>query len=151
MGKDVEFQLPQPLEIDLGFPDTITVDMGLDDINVQLSGSFNMDMGLDDVNVDLGLDNINAKVDMGLDNINVCMSMSLKELPSMKMHFPMNYEFGLELFGLKVFNFGINGKSMIITEDNPTRLFYRPAPKNAAGVAVQKSEEGFKISIGENQ
>ncbi len=164
MGKDVDVGIPQPFEVDLdifsSLPINISmgsqvdlkseIDMGLDNVKVEA------DVGLDDVNIDanvglngsldLGLDDVN--VDLGLDNINACLSFAVKELPSMRVHFPTDYEFGLKLFGLSVFNFHICGKSMIVTEDNPRKIFYTPARRDARGDAGGDSAEGsFKVTL----
>jgi len=181
MSADINFPNPwtfniNPLDTDLGLD--VDADLGLDDINInanmgldnikaELDSNMTVDMGLDDININMGLNNIkaeldsnmtvdmgldNMKMDIGLDNINACFSFAIKELPSMRMHFPMNYEFGLELLGMKVFNFCISGKSMVVTEDNPTRMFYEPRqqsthtsrnPGNFAGGG------NLKVSLGE--
>lgn len=156
MGKDVDVGIPQPFEVDFDIFSSLPIninmgsqvdlkseiDMGLDNVKVEA------DLGLDDVNVDLsgsmdlGLDDIN--IDLGLDNINACLSFAIKELPSMRVHFPTDYEFGLKLFGLSVFNFHICGKSMIVTEDNPRKMFYTPGRRDPRGDA---GEGSFKVTL----
>ena len=110
---------------DLGL-DNIVADLGLDNVNVAVGGT-----GTPLV-VDLGLDNI--KVDLGLDNINACLSLAIKEIPSVRVHLPAKSEFGFSLFGVSVFNFTFKGDTMLITEDNPPRMFLHPeetAPPSA--------------------
>ena len=103
-------------------------------------------MGLDDVNVDMGLDDVN--VDMGLDNINMCMSFAVTEFPSMRVHFPVDLDFGLKILGLPIINFGICGKAMVLTEDNPKKVFY--TPKKSSGKRSKKeASDSIKVSIGE--
>jgi len=172
MGKDVDVGLPQPLEIDMGLDNInmsssmfmnmspISIDMGLDNVNMDMNMdtniSFNgsVDMGLDNVNVDMGLDNVN--VDMGLDNVNMCMSFAIKELPSMKMHFPLNMDFGIKVLGIPLLNFGICGKAMVVTEDNPKKIFYTPRRGNHQGVPrpqgslpAAETDSGIRVTLSE--
>jgi len=162
MGKDVEVGIPQPFE----------VDFDLDDVSVNTLSSINsnnsialtgdsdapitlgpitvdpltVDLGLDDVNVNMGLDDVN--VDMGLDNINMCMSFAVTELPSIRMHFPVDLDFGLKILGLPIINFGIFGKAMVITEDNPKKVFYTPR-KNTGEHSKKEASDTIKVSIDE--
>lgn len=161
MGKDLDIGIPQPFELDVDADvstnnsialSPISIDMGLDNVNVEMDSNLNingsMDMGLDNVNVNMGLDNIN--VDMGLDNVNMCMSFAIKELPSMKMHFPINLDFGIKVLGIPLLNFGICGKAMVVTEDNPKKVFY--TPKHASFKASKASipaKDSIKVSIAE--
>ncbi len=106
----------------------LTIDAGLDDVNVGLTG--NRDQP---VTIDLGLDHIKIaveplKVDMGLDDINVCLGLALTQIPRVRIHVPTRYEFGLNLFSVPIFNFMIGGETMLVTEDNPPRLFSRASP-----------------------
>jgi hypothetical protein len=136
----------QPITIDAGLEDIgigitgnafkpVAIDLGLDDVNVHLD-DLNLALTLkgdpkNPIAVDLGLDNV--KIDLGLDNINVCLSLGLTEIPRIRLHLPTKYEFGFSLFGLKIFNFIFAGETMLVTEDNPPRLFQRPvAPHTSA-------------------
>lgn len=173
----VDSDLNNPLSFDFGLGD-IDIDMGLDNINVCIGGKTDdngnpmpavFDFGIGgtdkpidlDLDLDMGLDNIGIggtdkpiKIDMGLDNVNLCFSFAIKELPSMKFHFPTNYEFGLELFGRKVFNFCIGGKSMVVTEQNPVKIMHHPFLDNPRRLAGQKQlpqshGPAVKVSIDE--
>jgi len=152
MGKDVAISIPQPFELDIDLSSSSNINLGgsmttkmtLDPITIR---PLEVDMGLDNVNVDMGLDNVKVdmgldkvKVDMGLDNINVCMSFAIKEFPSMRMHMPMDYSFGIKLFGMEMLGFSICGKSMIVTEDNPKRMFYTPTRKAPQREATQATD-----------
>ena len=164
MGKDVEFKIPQPFRVtlagglDVGL-DNVNVDMGLDNVNVDMGlDNINVDMGLDNINADLGLDAINAtvdagldkinakidagldniKLDMGLNNINACLNFGIKEIPSVRVHLPTKYEFGIKVIGLKIFSFFINGKSMLVTEDNPVKVFHKPVKKPSRSLLVPR-------------
>lgn len=62
----------------------------------------------------------NSKVDLGLDNIRI------RELPTLKfefgfkpvrVHFPINYQWRLTLFGYELFKFNTCGESQVIAED----------------------------------
>lgn len=139
MGKEIE--MPTDYSLTLDFVDQpIQIDIDTNSnmeatINTNMSADLTSQMNLgpiiiNPIKVDMGLDNINmeSKIDMGLDNIkaDLCLSVGIREFPKMRIHFPVNYEFGLELFGMRVFNFSICGKSMVVTEDNPVKLFHAP-------------------------
>ena len=142
MGKDVDIKIPQPFQIGLQGGVDVDLDLqGLDDIGLTLEGGdkkIGVDLGLDNINakIDVGLDPIqadfgldNIKADFGLDNINACFSFGVKEFPRMRVHLPTKYEFGLKILGISLFSFFIHGKSMLITEDNPVRIFHKPMKK----------------------
>ena len=164
MGKDVDVELPQPFELEvdstLGMTSflsmaPVSVDMGLDNVKIDLDGKIDMglddvkiDMGLDNVNVDMGLDDVN--VDMGLDNINMCMSLAIKELPSMKVQFPVNFDFGVKLLGIPLLNFVLCGKSMVLTEENSKRLFHIPKPYKPSTDATRKNNENIRVTIADS-
>ena len=63
--------------------------------------------------------------DLGLDKI--CVSLALTQIPRVRVHIPTRYDFGFCLFGIPIFNFRFAGETMLITEDNPPRIFYKPA------------------------
>ncbi len=170
MGKDVKVEIPQPFEMDIDSNMAmnsflsmapITVNMGLDDINMDMNTNMTldgkMDMGLDNVKVDMGLDNVNVdmglddvNVDMGLDNINMCMSFAIKELPSMKMQFPVNFDFGIKLLGLPLLNFGICGKAMVLTEENSKRIFQVPKPHKFSTSNPPKGKESIRVTLADD-
>jgi hypothetical protein len=142
MGKDVDIKIPQPFQIGLQGGVDVDLDLqGLDDIGLTLEGGdkkIGVDLGLDNINakIDIGLNPIqadfgldNIKADFGLDNINACFSFGITEFPRMRVHLPTKYEFGLKILGINLFSFFINGKSMLITEDNPVRIFHKPMKK----------------------
>lgn len=98
-------------------------------IHSTLSGS--LDMDLDNIRikeiapVTLSTDsnlNSTSTMDMGLDDIGI----SVKELPRIRLevamkptriHFPVNYKFGLCTMGMELFAFCVCGESMVIVED----------------------------------
>lgn len=153
MGKDVEVSIPQPFEVDFDLdPISLTTNSSINsDSSIALTGDPDAPISLGPITVnpltvDLGLDDVN--VDMGLDNINMCMSFVIKELPSMRMHFPVDLDFGLKILGLPIINFGIFGKAMVVTEDNPKKIFY--TPKKSTGRRPQKeTSDTIKVSIDE--
>ena len=124
---DVNLQLEGPDAV-------LTIDAGLNDINA--------DIGLSDVNVDLGLDNV--KVDIGLDDVNACISIAIKEVPPLRVQVPTNYDLGFRLFGIPIFGFSLCGKTMILTEDNPTRFFRKPTKVTTTGAKINIKEKTSK-------
>ncbi len=108
-GLDVDLKLEGPDGV-------LNIDLGLNDIKA--------DLGLNDIKADLGLDNV--KVDLGLDKVNACVSLAIKEVPPLRIQIPNNYKMGFEFLGIPIFAFTLCGKTMLLTEDNPTRFFREP-------------------------
>lgn len=120
-----------PIGLQVSSPpnEPVVVDVGLDDINVDVGGTatpvgLEFSGGERPVTVDLGLDDIN--LDMGLDKVNVCLSLAVTEIPRVRVHLPTKYEFGFNILGMSIFNFILKGEMMLVTEDNPPRIFYQP-------------------------
>jgi hypothetical protein len=78
--------------------------------------------------LDAGLDNITStstlnstsKVDLGLDNIKITELPRIDLQVAMKptrIHFPVNFHFGLSGLGLQLLTFSVCGESMVIIED----------------------------------
>jgi hypothetical protein len=136
----------RPLDITLR---PLTVDLGLNDINLDIGSEPNkplvVDLGLDNVKIDLGLDNI--KVDLGLDNINACLSLAVTELPRVRVHMPTKSEFGFNLFGKPIFSFTFKGDAMVATEDNPPRVFLQP--EEGAPPTHDDSEVAYTVTLGD--
>ncbi|MGH7499349.1 MAG: hypothetical protein ACREL3_10915 [Gemmatimonadales bacterium] len=103
-----------------------SVDMGLDDIKIKeiapitlnttsqlnSSSSLNSTSKLDSTSkVDMGLDDIRIKE---LPRIEVGLEMSMKPT---RVHFPVNYKFGLNTLGMELLSFVVCGESMVIIED----------------------------------
>ena len=131
--KDVDLDLSGSIGVGLtvvgNAAQPVTVDLGLDDINIDLGA-----IHIDPLTIDLGLDDVNIaidplKVDLGLDNVNVCLSLGITEFPRMQIHVPTKYDFGFCLFGLRVFNFTFAGETMLVTQDNPPRMLYKAKPR----------------------
>lgn len=87
------------------FPDTISIDPGLDDIRIK----------------EFPINELKSKVDLGLDNIRI------KEIPRIdlqlefgmkptRVHFPVDLKLGLSVLGIEVLNLAVCGESMIIIE-----------------------------------
>ena len=149
MGKDVEFKIPQPFELDVDLTSSssmaingnMNTRMTIDPLTIN---PVKIDMGLDNVKMDMGLDNV--KVDMGLDKINVCMSFAIKEFPSMRVHFPMDFAFGIKMLGMEVLGFSVCGKAMILTEDNPRTMFYTPT-RRPPEQRTRQENDTLKVKI----
>jgi hypothetical protein len=130
------------------------LDFGLDELANRLGLGVKADVGLANIGVngalDVGLDDIrlkelpviraeasikeipvirtNSKVDLGLDNIRIQelppirFELSFKPL---RVHFPLNYSFCLELLGIRLFKFSVCGEGMVVTEDYQPRATER--------------------------
>jgi hypothetical protein len=44
------------------------------------------------------------------------VSLRVKEIPSIRVHMPMNYQLGLSVLGMEVLSLSLCGESMVITE-----------------------------------
>jgi hypothetical protein len=106
------------------------------DLGIGLSGSLSGNFGIALSKIDIGLDPI--KLNIGLDPIQLAIapieikpidfSFRLKELPSMRVHLPLNYCVGLALFGFEVLSVRLCGEGQIITEPyvpNPCECGYQ--------------------------
>ena len=156
-----------------GGPANQPIDIHLDDIKLGLTGDPNkpigadvvldltgdptkpitVDLGLDDVNVDLSLTGKRDQpitVDLGLDNVNVCLSLALTQLPRARIHVPTKYEFGLCLFGLRIFDFNIAGETMLILEDNPPRIIHQPSPPSTNKLRQQSGDAAFRVTLAQD-
>jgi hypothetical protein len=84
-----------------------------------------------DFGIDLGLDISGIPTDYGISirqlptiNINLApieikpldFSLRLKEIPSIRAHFPMDYKVGFALFGAEIASIRLCGQAMAITE-----------------------------------
>lgn len=95
-----------------------SVDAGLDDIRIKeiapvsltSTSMLNSESKLtSDSKVNLGLDNIQIKA---LPKIDLQVAMK----PT-RVHFPVNFHFGLSSMGLQLLTFSVCGESMVIIED----------------------------------
>jgi hypothetical protein len=114
------------LTLDGSSTQPLVIDAGLDDMGLSLTGN-----PKEPISVGVSLTG-NPKepiaVDMGLDHI--CMSIALTQIPRVKVHLPTRYDLGLCLFGVPIFSLRFAGETMLVTEDNPPRVFYKPpAPR----------------------
>jgi hypothetical protein len=155
-----------PIAIDAGLDDVnvslrgdpdqpVTVDLGLDDVNVNL-GLDNVRMHLDPLEVDLGLDNVRMhldplEVDLGLDDINVCLSLALTEIPRVRVHLPTKYDFGFCLFGIRIFSFTFAGETMLVTQDNPPRIFHQMVPHEPPERPQGLTDVAYRVTLEEEE
>jgi hypothetical protein len=152
--------------IGLGLSGGVIIDAGLDDVNVHATGDpkqpIAVDLGLDNIHVkldpiELKLDPLDikleplelkldpVKVDLGLDNVNVCMSVALTQFPKMRMHMPTKYDFGVTLLGIPLVKFSVAGETMIVTQDNPPRLFQKVPDEHTDRGAFKTETESRSI------
>jgi hypothetical protein len=89
-------------------------------------------------------------VDLGLDNVNVCLSLAVTQLPRARIHVPTKYEFGLCLFGRRIFDFNIAGETMIIMEDNPPRIIHQASARVPNQPPQEPGETSFRVTLGED-
>jgi hypothetical protein len=105
-------------------------------LDVGLSGSLGLS-GTFGITGNFGITTL-PKINIGLDPIQLAIapieikpidfSFRLKELPSMRVHLPVNYCVGLALFGFEVLSVRLCGEGQIITEPyvpNPCECGYQ--------------------------
>jgi hypothetical protein len=107
-------KIPNPWTINTTTNVGGALDAGLDDIHIKEIGPIAL--------TTTSTVNSDSKVDLGLDDIRI------KELPRIELqvqtamkptrvHFPVNFRFGLSTLGMELVAFSICGESMVIVED----------------------------------
>lgn len=114
--------------------DGVKADVGLSNIKADVGlGAIHADasIGLNDIRLrelpivraevsikELPLIRSDSKLDLGLDDIRI------RELPPIELalrptrvHLPLSYSFGIELFGFRLFKLSLCGEGMVITEN----------------------------------
>jgi len=110
-----------PNNFELGITKLPKVQVGLDKLTLGLD---KVQLGLDKIQA--GLDKIQIgldKVQLGIDPLDLALEIKpidfafrLKELPSMRVHFPANFKLGFSLFGSEFFAVSLCGQGQVITE-----------------------------------
>lgn len=80
--------------------------------------------------IEIGVDPLQSTVKLEPVQLNlgpIQSSISIKELPSVRTHLPVNYCIGLSVFGLELAAIRLCGEGMVITEP------YRPNPCEVCG------------------
>jgi hypothetical protein len=158
---DVNVHL-DPIEVDVGL-DPVEVDLGLDNIKadleltgerdrpvtIGLAGDPEHPVTINPVTIDLGLDNIRA--DLGLDDINVCLSLAMTQIPNVRVHLPTKYKFGFSLFGVRIVDLSFSGETMLVTEDNPPRIFQGPVPHERREWSKGHGVYASKVTLTEDE
>jgi hypothetical protein len=110
------------MNIGLGIGFNSPLDIGLSG-NLGLSGNFGITLS----KINIGLDPIQLAI-APIEIKPIDFSFRLKELPSMRVHLPLNYCVGLALFGFEVLSLRLCGEGQIITEPyvpNPCECGYQ--------------------------
>lgn len=120
------------------------LDLGLGAIAQVLRDGVRADVGLSNVNANIGLSDIrlrelptiraevsvkelplirsDSKVDLGLDDIRIQQLPPIElALRPTRVHLPLSYSFGIELFGFRLFKLSVCGEGMVITENYQPR------------------------------
>lgn len=119
----------------LSFPNPWTFNINPVDVDLALSGNVGVGLALSG-NIGIAL----QKINIGIDPIQLAIapieikpidfSFRLKELPSMRVHLPLNYCVGLALFGYEILSVRLCGEGQVITEPyvpNPCECGYQKA------------------------
>lgn len=102
--------------------DPIDIDLGLSG-NIGISGNF----GIALQKITIGIDPLQLAI-APIEIKPIDFSFRLKELPSMRVHLPLNYCVGLGLFGFEILSVRLCGEGQIITEPyvpNPCECGYQ--------------------------
>ena len=106
--------------------DPIEFDLGLSgNVGVGLALSGNIGIALQKINI--GIDPIQLAI-APIEIKPIDFSFRLKELPSMRVHLPLNYCVGLALFGYEILSVRLCGEGQVITEPyvpNPCECGYQ--------------------------
>ena len=98
-------------------PSNFDFDVGLD-LDVDISGiptdyDFSIDLNLSKINI--GLDPMQVKVEP-IEIKPLDFSFRIKEIPSARVHLPVDYKVGLTLFGMELACVRLCGQGQVITE-----------------------------------
>ena len=99
------------------------VDLGLDVSGIPTSYSFTIK---DLPKIDVGIDPMVFKIEP------VDLSLRLKEIPSVRAHFPVDYKVGLALFGTELACVRLCGQAQVITEP------YVPNPCECRNIPLRR-------------
>jgi hypothetical protein len=115
-------------------------DFGID-LGVDISGiPTNYSFGITALpKIDIGIDPIALKIDP-LEIKPLDLSFRIKEIPSVRIHLPLDYKVGLALFGAELASVRLCGQAQIITEP------YVPNPCECGGIP----DRGNVIAIERN-
>lgn len=143
---NIDLDLGGSLELNVGL-DTIAnalttgikagVDVGLNDIRLRELPPVRLQAAVTELApvqvqaaiTELPVVRTDSKVDLGLD-------VRVRELPPvrleltfsskpMRVHLPLNYSFCIQLFGIRLFSFSIQGEGMVVTEEYVARATER--------------------------
>lgn len=96
------------------------------DVDANLSGSLGLNITGIPNSFSLSIKEI-PKLVAALEPIE--LSIRLKEIPSIRVHFPVNFKFGFSVFGREIFGLRICGQAQIITEPYQPNPCECPNPK----------------------
>lgn len=99
---------------------TIKVGQSGKPFEAELSGGIGVDVGGKDTPLGLNITHI-PKIQIGLDKIEVgidplTLNLAIKEIPSIRAHFPANFSIGFTALGVKLFSIDLCGKAQLINE-----------------------------------
>jgi len=128
--------IPQPFVLDGG----IDTHLG-GGVDTRLSGTVGTNItGIPD-HLTLSIDRL-PKVQLGVDP--VALAVSIKELPSLRVHLPVDFRVGLSLLGLEMLTVRLCGKAMAINEP------YVPNPCERCGSAAVPDVPGIqRLTLGD--
>jgi hypothetical protein len=129
------------LNLHFDFQDPVAIDVvGLPSINVGLGIKIDpLELKLDPL--ELKIDPLDIKVeplDIKVEPLDIKvepldMSFRIKEIPSVRVHFPVDYRFCVALLGTELMSLQICGQGQVITEP------YVPNPCECRGVQIVRS------------
>lgn len=133
VGTNADIDLDGGLDLNVGLNGAVGVnltgipnsfELGVNKLPKLLLGLDKLLVGLDKVQigldkVQLGLDKVQLGIDplaLNLDIKPLDFALRLKELPSLRVHFPANFKLGFALFGSEFFSISLCGQGQVITE-----------------------------------
>lgn len=107
---------------DLDFKSALALDLGLDDINVDIGLPI---IKLDPINLNAGIAVTQLPPIVTNSTVALDLKVAVTDLPkiklefglkNMRMHFPTHYQMCFSVFGKEVFKFALCGESMVAIE-----------------------------------
>lgn len=117
-----------------GTPLAVTVGGSSTPLGINITNIPKIQIGLDKVQV--GLD----KIQIGLDPLT--LNLAIKEIPSVRAHFPANFSIGFTALGVKLFSIDLCGKGQLITEP------YVPNFAERCGQRVLRPADNPSVVVG---
>jgi hypothetical protein len=76
------------------------------------------------------------------------IGIRIKEMPSMRVHMPMHYDFGVSLLGMELLTFSLCGEGMVITEPYEPNECEVCGPARHRPIEIKLDATGHPVGYG---